>query len=438
MIITTTRPTVDQIVLGTAGASTSVVLDTNNKEQSKTGAEIVADFISAKKWGYNRPNYLVEGDVIYVSKWAIGQVIGKRGKIVKAIQKMYGYVQIKALPYERDDQYFYVKKFYTSGGNIRKVEIANSWFRIKRDKCNSGMYDRYISEKTGYSYSESEICVDQQLCKKLEKLGEVKNPILPYDYKGDKEGLYFLEQYATSDVYCTEEGLDLLVFFGYNKDDFKKYEVASLIEEAIEKFFQTKQDAYWFEKNKNEAFYLLRDKLPQYGNKKPDPIVLIEMIGEWEILKADNSIEAKESIKALTTKRISAFKAEQVEIADKKAKKDAEIKAKAKAEAQAKAEAEAKEKALLEEFHTLEDRRRELGMSDLFLKEWGQFKLDGKLYYLSEESIELIKEDIKREEEIIRSMKEREEYEKEEENKRVAKKDEAEEMDNPFANFFGS
>lgn len=260
MVYTSTRPKSGDIVLGVAGARTKVLLDTTRRDANKNAAEIMADFIELKKWGYNRPNYKIEGNIIFVSEWALGQVIGKKGHIIKAIKEMYGFVKILPMPYEEDDKYCFIKEYITENGYIAELKKPNSWFRKRLNKGNSGLYTVLVSQKTGDFFSEDSAIFDKVLCKELEELGGIaKNPVL---FEADINielytKLYICERFG-GDIYCLEEDLHLLKFFGYDKSDFKIYDVSLIIKEKIEKFLEHVEGGDFYRAPANNLFYWLK------------------------------------------------------------------------------------------------------------------------------------------------------------------------------------
>ncbi len=480
MISTTTRPGNGDIVLGVAGARTKVVLDTTNRDKNKTATQIVADFISAKKWGYNRPNYKIEGNIIFVSEWALGQVIGKKGNIVKSIQKMYGFVKVEAMSYEEDSQYVFIDKFIRLATDIVELERPGSWFWEKWDKCSSGMYTRYVCCKTGYSYADSEINLNQELCEELECLGRsVKSPILGYDTDTSVKDLYICEQRGMANIYCLEENLHLLKFFGYSKESFVKYDVSTFIKEALESFLEKNEREDFYTNRANKlANWLIKDgvKLNNRTDKE-----LVEKVKTW--IKVNCSIE---EIKAFESKikereeKVKLLKKEQEQllVEFKKLNKERvelgmkeltlssigeftlpgcswrEYKVTPETldvirnditKEKKKIEKEQFEQKLLEELESIIQIRDENGFNYVGKTSWGGFSFQGRDYSLTEENLEMIKRDTKKElkEKEKREQEEKEREMEEKKEKKTAKQSmnkkekDDEGFDNPFADFFG-
>ena len=137
----------ERIVLGRAGRNTKVYLE---DVKADNGADAVIKFIKAKKWGWDRPAYKKLSDkVIAVSEWAMGQVIGPRGFIVKNIAKAYGYVKIVPLRKEEDSTYKYVYAAvdYTRGYNIEVLDVEPKYYRMVSSKTTSGVKSFYRDEK---------------------------------------------------------------------------------------------------------------------------------------------------------------------------------------------------------------------------------------------------------------------------------------------------
>ncbi len=476
MISTTTRPGNGDIVLGVAGRSTKVVLDTTNKDENKTATQIVADFINAKKWGYNSPNYRVDGNKILISKWAVGQVVGKKGNIVKPIQKMYGFVKILPMPYEKDDQYIFIEKLFRCDTKTRKVEKHNAWFRIKRDKCNSGMYDRFVSDTV--SYADSQININQDLCDELEKLGEIESPILGYDTDTSIENLYICEQRGMANIYCLEKDLDLLKFFGYSKSDFKKYDKVALIKEKIEEFLEHIEGGDFYTAPANSLFYWLSKDGVKLNRPYTDK-ELVEAVRTWmqvNCSESENKVFESQIKKREERAKILRQEYEQLLVEFERLNKERKelgmkeltlssskeftlpgcswreykvtpetldvIRNDINKEREKIEKAELEER-LLSELESIIHIRDENGLNFVCRTDWGGFSFQGRDYSLTEETLKMLKEDTEKElEEKEKREQEEKEREREEEKEKVVKpntnkKKKEEGFDNPFADFFG-
>lgn len=135
----------NMIKLGKAGRNTSVVI-VNDTKYSLSATEAVAKFISYKKWGYNRPNYkIISDNLIQVSEWALGGVIGHGGSVIKPIQKEFGRVKLEALPKEEDPNYIYIKP--NSWAFCRMFfysELPSGWYRVENFTGVQGMGNKIV------------------------------------------------------------------------------------------------------------------------------------------------------------------------------------------------------------------------------------------------------------------------------------------------------
>jgi len=156
-----------EAVLGRSGANSNSILYSYTVKDDmvdkysyiKTASEAVVRFVETKKWGYNKPNYkIVNDNTVMVSKWAMGMVIGKGGGTIKKIQRVFGKINLKPLPFEEDNAYCYgaiyeIVRIFDIPFAIKKEK--EQWVRISRAKASGGgMYERFISQK-GSIYNES-------------------------------------------------------------------------------------------------------------------------------------------------------------------------------------------------------------------------------------------------------------------------------------------
>jgi len=137
----------EKLVLGRAGRNTMIYLE---DVKADNGADAVIKFIEAKKWGWDTPNYKKLSDkVVAVSEWAMGQVIGPRGFIVKNIAKAYGYVKIVPLKKEMDStyKYIYAAVDYIRGYEVKILDVEPKYYRVVSSKTLSGVKSFYRDEK---------------------------------------------------------------------------------------------------------------------------------------------------------------------------------------------------------------------------------------------------------------------------------------------------
>lgn len=353
------------------------------KTRKNEAVEAMEEYVLDKKWGYNKPNYKIVGDTFFVSKWAMGQVIGTKGRIIKAIKKI-GFIKVKAMPYEEDSQYVFIKKLFRCNTKTRKVEEHNAWFRVGLNKAFSGgMYTEYVSEKTGESFPETDFNTIPELCNELEKLGEVESPIMDYDTDTNIEGLYLCEQRGMANIYCLKENLHLLKFFGYSKSDFKKYDKVALTKEKIEEFLEHIEGGDFYTAPANNLFYWLKKD----GMKLNRPYTDEELVDATRTWMQTNGSEAEN--------KVFESKIQKREEKAKLLKQEHEK--------------------LLVEFEKLNKERVEIGLKKLVLSSSEEFTLPGcswREYKVTSTTLKLIRDDI-------------------------AKKKKEEGFNNPFADFFG-
>jgi len=124
----------ENIILGRAGRNTDIIL---NDVKASNGADAMVKFIEAKKWGWNKPDFKkISNTVVAISEWAMGQVIGPRGFIVKSIGKAYGFIKIIPLPKEEDRTYkhIYAAVDYTRGSSFKVLDVEPKFYRIVNHK----------------------------------------------------------------------------------------------------------------------------------------------------------------------------------------------------------------------------------------------------------------------------------------------------------------